>query len=217
MRQTSSPARKGRGSDPHARSSSVPVGRAGAPHRRKIFLFLTAGLALLLAAGIFFNRSQNSPLQQEAEQLVAEFLEKYSKKDESAGACLLLSFVGGSNMTYHGIQGILAESLTWEITGSEVTDADGGRCIVYITAQNIDVEAIMLEIEESQDEEAAENLSAVLEDRIAEPDCPKAEYECSVEVGSYSSGMKIIMNDSLSSALYGGLNHYVAGLLNGGA
>lgn len=205
----------------HKRSSSEYAQRPGIPHRRKrwkIFIPMIVGAVLLLGVGVFlFIKSQTLPIQREAEQYVDEFLEKYSKKDETAGAYLLLSFAGGSDMTYNGIQGILAESLTWEIIGSEVTDADSGRCVVYLTAQNTDVETIMLEIEESQDMEVAENLASVLEDRITDPNCPKARYECSVEVGSYGSGMKIIMNDSLSSALYGGLNNYVAGLLNGGS
>lgn len=203
-------------------SSTMPV-RGDTPNRRKsrkITVTLAIGIVLFLAAAagiLLFRGSQNSQVQCEAEQYVEEFLEKYNGKDESAGDYLMLSLAGPSEMTYQGLQGLLAENLTWEITGSEETDADTCRCVVYLKVQNVDMEAILREIEQAQDMSVAENLAAELEARITEPDCPRAEYACSVEVTSYRSGLKIIVSESLSNALYGGLNTYVAGLLKGGA
>lgn len=205
------------------KTSSIRSVQGDAPNRckgRRMVVSLSIGIVVVLAAVagvLLFRGSQSSQARREAEQYVDEFLEMYTGKDEDAGNYLMLSLAGPSEMTYHGLQGLLAESLTWKVTGSEETDADARRCVVFLKVQNVDMEAILREIEQAQEISAAENLAAELEARITGPDCPRAEYVCGVEVASYPSGLKIIMNESLSNALYGGLNTYVASLLKGGA
>lgn len=151
-------------------------------------------------------------LEDGARAVASDFLTAYQNRDASAGEYLAITGIGNSVIDFSGFQGMVAEKLTYRITGSEVSGEDEASVNITADITNLDLTAILTPLESS--EEDPDQLLLRLYDVILSDDAPVRTYQCTFPVRQYPDRMLIILTPELSNALFGGLNEYLASLNN---
>ncbi|MCL2841860.1 MAG: hypothetical protein FWE28_00100 [Oscillospiraceae bacterium] len=178
---------------------------------KKIILIAIAILVvicLVLAGFILSFRGSQRELS-EAEQLVDNFLRAYHEKDPRAGMFLTTSVFDDSDMTYDGVQGHLAETLTHTIIGERVDENDPQTIWIDVEVDNIDLAEILRGIENIEETNPNRILDSI-EEYVNSPNAPRRTFQASVIVRVYPVGMRIQMNAELSDALLGGFPSYIS-------
>lgn len=151
-------------------------------------------LLILCSAGFLFFQ------QKRAEYTVNEFLTAYRDADEELCGELLYSNIGEKRISFSETQKLLAQKMSWKIKKS---------CFGWRKNQQVDVQ-----IENLDFEKIAENFKGKqvtekeIRTAISEAEADKS-YNCKVTVCQYDKKYKIIMTDTLSNALFAGLNKYL--------
>ena len=180
-------------------------------NKRKVAVGLVT--AVILLAGIagtlaYFQLSYNSKLKTVAEETVFEFLTAYRNKDPKAGTYLTVTAFGDSNLKFEGFGILLAEKLSFDITGSKIKNE---QAIVTVEISNIDFGVIM----EKYEDDGADDVDALIkqiESEMKNINAPTKKYSCNVVVNVYPGGMRIDITPDLSNALFGGVNEYLSSL-----
>lgn len=157
--------------------------------------FILASILLILCfAGLLFLQ------QKRAEYAVNEFLTAYKNADGGKCGDLLYNNISEEEISFSKMQKLLAEKMSWEIKQNFFKWKKDGQ--VEIRIKNLDFEKIAKEFEGKQVTE--EEITAAISKAKADK-----SYDCKVTVSKYGREYKIIMTDTLSNALFGGLNEYL--------
>lgn len=164
--------------------------------RKGVYKYFILGSTLLILcfAGILFLQ------QKRAEYVVNEFLTAYKNADGEKCGKLLYNNISEEEISFLEMQRLLAEKMSWKIKQNFFKWKKDGQ--VEIRIKNLDFEEIAQEFEGRQvtEEEIIAAISKAKADK---------SYDCKVTVSKYGKEYKIIMTDTLSNALFGGLNEYL--------
>lgn len=139
-------------------------------------------------------------LPEEVQDAVNEFLTAYKNADGEKCGELLYNNIFEEEISFSEMQRLLAEKISWKIKQNFFEWKKDGQ--VEIRIKNIDFEEIAKEFEGKQVTE--EEITATISKAKA-----AKSYDCKVTVSKYGRKYKIIMTDTLSNALFGGLNEYL--------
>lgn len=164
--------------------------------RKRICKYFIMGSILLILcfAGLLFLQ------QKRAEYTVNEFLTAYKNTDGEKCGELLYNNISEEEISFSEMQKLLAEKMSWKIKQNFFQWKKDGQ--VEIRIKNLDFEEIAKEFEGKQVTE--EEMTAAISKEKADK-----SYDCKVTVSKYGREYKIIMTDTLSNALFGGLNEYL--------
>lgn len=157
---------------------------------------------------IYQKVTDTKELEQEAINVVDDFLVAYKNKDENASQYLLNTSLIPSNVTYGEFQGYCAEKINYKIVDVSTNDSD--FVVVNVEIENIDLDAVLNELNEKtfdNDEEIIKYFYSL----IQSDDAPTCTYQCNIKCKKYPIGMKILFDAELSNALLGGYSAFVAG------
>ena len=164
-------------------------------HKRICKYFILCSILLILCfTGFLFLQ------QKRAEYTVNDFLTAYKNADGEKCGELLYNNVYEEEISFSELQKLLAEKMSWKIKQNFFQRKKDGE--VEIRIKNIDFEEIAKEFEGRQVTE--EGITAAISDAKADK-----SYDCKVTVNKYGKEYKIIMTDTFSNALFGGLNEYL--------
>ena len=164
-------------------------------HKRNCKYFILASILLILCfAGLLFLQ------QKRAEYAVNEFLTAYKNADGEKCGELLYNNISEEEISFSKMQRLLAEKMSWKIKQNFFSWKKDGQ--VEIRIKNLDFEEIVKEFEGKQVTEG-EIITAISKAKADK------SYDCKVTVSKYGREYKIIMTDTLSNALFGGLNEYL--------
>lgn len=165
-------------------------------------------LAGIIGGVIYFIQNNNSSVQ-EAKVVVADFLEAYKAKEPNAFKYLQYS-VTDEDMKFEGFQGFLAEQIDFKIKDGKATD---NQVTITVDITNIDLKCVFEDVIAQLPSNATEEeILQKLESELSKEDCAKKEFNCEVTLVNEDE-YKIIMTDTLSNALLGGYNEYLAEMI----
>ena len=155
---------------------------------------LLIGILILCLSGLSFFQ------QKRTEQVINEFLTAYKNADGEKCGELLYSNISEDPISFSETQKLLAEKMSWKVKRHFFKWKKDEQVEVQI--KNLNFEEIARKFEKKQTSE--EKINAA----ISEANADKF-YNCKVTVSKYGKEYKIIMTDTLSNALFGGLNEYL--------
>ena len=185
-------------------------------NKKSIRSLAIIGAIAVVAAAAFLIKSIVTPNNQKdemnkiAESTVSEFLTAYQRKDSAAGKYMTITSIGNHEIKYDGLQGMVAEKLTYNIVSSKRDIEENEIIYVTVDIKNLNLPEIFATIEMSEDD--PDQLLENLYELIKADNAPQKPYNCIIAVQQYPSGMRIELNAELSNALFGGFNEYLASL-----
>lgn len=177
-----------------------------------VILGVVAVVGVIVFAGMkfdllwkVFNRAEISS----SKEVVENFLDNYSKQDEQAFEYLNYASEIES-LNFDGYTGKLAKGISYEIKSVSRED---DNIVVKIIINNYDMKTIFENLQQqnlADENEMISYIDTVLESK----DAPKKDYECYAYITNQDDVYKVIMTDTLSNGLFGGLNEYISELSN---
>lgn len=177
-----------------------------------VILGVVAVVGVIVFAGMkfdllwkVFNRAEISS----SKEVVENFLDNYSKQDEQAFEYLNYASEIES-LNFDGYTGKLAKGISYEIKS---VSREEDNIVVKIIINNYDMKTIFENLQQQNLEDENEMISYI--DTVLESeDAPKKDYECYAYITNQDDVYKVIMTDTLSNGLFGGLNEYISELSN---
>jgi len=112
-------------------------------------------------------------------------------------------------MSFEGFQGLLAEQIEFTIKDAKQQE---GEVIVAAEITNIDLKQVFNDVvNRLPSDTTQEEILKTLERDMTDDNCVKKTFDCEVLLVD-DDGYKIVMTDTLSNALLGGYNEYLAEL-----
>jgi len=178
------------------------------------WLIAIAVAVVLVAGGVtgWLVLRPGANADSKAASVVSGFFDVYKEKDSAAGQYLASGALSATGISFDGIQGVLAERLTYKVTGSETDKNTDGQVLVDVKVTTVDVAKVLQSFEQTTETDPDKLLAEVM-DAIEASDVPLATRDCQVVVASYPAGMRIVMTADLSNVLLGGFNEYLASQL----
>lgn len=174
-----------------------------------LLCFLVVLLACIIGGIIYFTQRNDDKIDYtQAKTVVSDFLESYKSKQPNTIKYLQYS-VNDSGMNFEGFQGLLAEQI--EFTIKDVKQKEN-QIIVATEITNVDLKKVFNDVVNQLSTNATqEETLEALELKITENNCAQKTFECEIILVD-NEGYKLIMTDTLSNALLGGYNEYLAEL-----
>ena len=177
-----------------------------------VILGVVAVVGVIVFAGMkfdllwkVFNRAEISS----SKEVVENFLDNYSKQDEQAFEYLNYASEIES-LNFDGYTGKLAKGISYEIKS---VSREEDNIVVKIIINNYDMKTIFENLQQQNLADENEMISYI--DTVLESeDAPKKDYECYAYITNQDDVYKVIMTDTLSNGLFGGLNEYISELSN---
>lgn len=177
-----------------------------------VILGVVAVVGVIVFAGMkfdllwkVFNRAEISS----SKEVVENFLDNYSKQDEQTFEYLNYASEIES-LNFDGYTGKLAKGISYEIKS---VSREEDNIVVKIIINNYDMKTIFENLQQQNLADQNEMISYI--DTVLESeDAPKKDYECYAYITNQDDVYKVIMTDTLSNGLFGGLNEYISELSN---
>lgn len=161
---------------------------------------------VVLSVGLFCLFQRNNRYIKETEVVITEFLQSYKAKQPDTFKYLQYP-VAEVNMQFEGFQGILAEQIDFEI---ENVRKEHGQIVASVEITNIDLKEVFINtINDLPEDVTQDDILKELETRMQKGDCATKKFDCEIIVIN-DNGYKVIITDTLSNALLGGYNEYLA-------
>lgn len=153
----------------------------------------------------------SSKEKEQCKEQVTGFLTAYQAQDSECGKYLAGS-EGDGTINFEGFQGVLAESIIFEVESVEIEDE---YHVVNTIITNVDFGTVVEELANSEElnMETKEDILLELENRLKAEDAPEREFEVPIRL---DKEMKVEMTSELSNALLGGYIEYIYELTTGG-
>jgi len=151
-----------------------------------------------------------------AEQFVDDFLSSYQSKDPRTIEFLTISAFDDSDMTFHGLQGYIADTLTYRIISERTDELDIDFIFVDVEIETVDVAEIIRRYIENTTETDPNRIQEKLNNLVNSPNAPRRTFQVPVIVQEFPIGMFVQMNEELSDALFGGFATFLVDGIFGG-
>lgn len=165
-------------------------------------------IGIILGIVYLTKRTEDKTKCDDAKIVVSDFLESYKSKQPNTIKYLEYSF-SDSGMNFEGFQGLLAEKINYSI--KDVVEEEN-QIVVISEITNVDLKKVFDDVlsQLSENNTQAEILEA-LKQKLTKSNCSRKTFECEIILVE-NNGYKIVMTDTLSNALLGGYNEYLAEL-----
>lgn len=180
--------------------------------KKKIFwltiIFIVLSASILGSFVYFSQQKETVDYYSEPKTFVSDFLNSYKAKQLNTVKYLEYS-IDDSTMNFEGFQGLFAEQIEYTILDANEQEE---YIIVNVEIKNIDFKiAFNAVLDQLSSDPTSEEILNELKQKLSNRDCPKKIFQCEVLLTN-NDGYKIVMTDSLSNALLGGYNEYLAEL-----
>lgn len=140
---------------------------------------------------------------------VEEFLTAYQSLDGDANQYLANKI---EKIEYNGIQGLLAEQITFSVNNVKKYEDDSYIVTTQIT--NVDFkEAFETVTEDVNEETPVEVIIEKLYEIVKSDSAPHRDFTIEIKLNKYGNEYKIELTEELSNALFGGYNEYLSELI----